>query len=596
MTQNELVRRITRWLLALLLAICWMPLAAQSLTVIGNGFNAPQGAVVDASGNVFVADTGNRAIKEILAPGDTTTVPIAVANGHFTSPYAVAIDAGGNLFVADSFDGSVKQIAKSGGYVTVSTIATGLSFPTGIAVDADENVFVADFITNRLYELVAANGYATRVTLPATFSALIGVAVDQNGNLFTADENLGIQEITAGSGYSRVIDLASGNQNIAQPSGIGLDSAGNLYFTDVALGQVAQITIASGYNTVIPLPGTFAEPSSVSIDSKGNVYVADPNNNSGTVDELTRATTTTITSSLNPSALGASVTLTATVTTSAGTPTGTVTFFDGTNAIGTRTLTGNSAILMTPALGLGNHAITARYDGGADYALSVSSSLTQGVDLAATTTTMIASSPSPSSFGQAVTFTATVSGSSPGGSVSFEDGTKTLCANVALTGAAADCTTSILGVGAHAITAMYSGDSGNLPSASGGIVQTVQVASTTTSLSTTCDRTFVEIQPFTADAIVSGFDSTGAVTFSNDSGTVLCANVPLVSGGATCTTSVLSTTGSDPEDHLSLIAIYAGDSNHSPSTSPLLMLTVLNSGEVVYRNGFEMESQLCPIE
>ena len=203
--------------------------------------------MVDASSDVFVADTGSGEVKEILAPNYTTTVPIALLNGHFSQPAAIAIDATGNLFVADLGDGAVKMITADSGYVTVFTISTGLSIPTGIAVDSDDNVFVADNGSNHLYEFLAATSYATRITLVSSFASLSGVAVDAQGNLFTADQNDGIQEIPAQSGYRTIINLASGNQNIVQPFGIGLDGAGNIFFTDLALGQLAEIPIASGY-------------------------------------------------------------------------------------------------------------------------------------------------------------------------------------------------------------------------------------------------------------------------------------------------------------------------------------------------------------
>ena len=595
MTTDMVAGRVARTMLAIALLLGSAPLAAQSRILIGSGFHAPQGVVVDASGDVFVADTGSGEVKEILAPNYTTTVPIAALNGHFTQPTAIAIDGAGNLFVADFGDGTVKEISAASSYITVSTIAIGLSIPTGIAVDSEDNVFVADNGSNHLYELLAATNYATRVTLTSSFAALSGVAVDAKGNLFTADQNDGIQEIPAQGGYRTIINLASGNQNIVQPFGIGLDGAGNIFFTDLALGQLAEISIASGYQTVIPRLGALNEPNGVSVDGKGNVFIAEPNNNLGAVDELVAATTTGVTSSLNPSSLGEGVTLTATVATSAGVPTGTVTFYDGANAMGTSALTGDSAGFTALSLGLGSHAITAHYDGDANYAGSVSSALTQAVNTAATTTTAIASSQDPTHFGQAVTFTATVSGQSPTGTVTFQDGMTTICAGVALSNATAQCATSTMTLGAHAITAMYSGDAGNLASASFGIVQTIQVAPTTTTLSTACERTFVESQPYTFSAFVSGLSPIGNVTFANGSD-VLCANIPLSAGSATCTTTALSTAGSDLEDRLNLIASYAGDSNHMPSTSSALTVTVLNAGDVVYRNGFEAESASCPIE
>jgi sugar lactone lactonase YvrE len=253
---------------------------------VGSGFNAPNGVAVDSVGNVFVADTGSGVVKEILAPDYTTTLRIAAAQGNFNQPNAIAIDTAGNLFVADENNGTIKKIAAAGGYVTVSTIASGFAFPTGVAVDREGNVFVADFFANQLTELLAAISYSVRITIPGSFSDLAGVAVDADGNLFTADEYDGIQEITAASGYQQLVNLASGNQNIVQPFGIGLDSNGNIYYTDLALGAVFEIFKSSGYQTVVPVLSGLNEPEGVTVDANGNVFIADPNNGNGVIDKF----------------------------------------------------------------------------------------------------------------------------------------------------------------------------------------------------------------------------------------------------------------------------------------------------------------------
>ena len=259
---------------------------------VGAGFSLPNGVAVDSSGNVFVTDSGHAQVKEIQAPGYSTTVPIASLNGDFSYPTGIAIDTAGDLFVADEDNGTIKEIAAAGGYVTVSTIATGFAFPTGVAVDRDGNVYVADFGSNHLYELLVATSYSIRITIPVSFSALVGVAVDANGNLFTADENDGIQEIPAASGYQTLVDLASGNSNIAEPYGIGLDSSGNLYYTDLALGAVFEIFESSGYQTVVPVLGGLNEPSGVTVDALGDVFIAETDNS--TVDEVPAANSSVV--------------------------------------------------------------------------------------------------------------------------------------------------------------------------------------------------------------------------------------------------------------------------------------------------------------
>src|SRR5262249_14610224 len=130
-------------------------------------------------------------------------------------------------------------------------------------------------------------------------------------------------------------------------------------------------------------------------------------------------TSTTLTSSVNPSVYGQSVTFTATVTAGAGlgTPTGTVTFKDGGTAIGSGTLDAmGHATFTTTTLTVGSHSITAMYLGNTNLAPSTSAPLIQIVGQASTTTS-ITSSPNPSVFGQAVLFTALVVPVAPGSGI-----------------------------------------------------------------------------------------------------------------------------------------------------------------------------------
>jgi hypothetical protein len=168
-------------------------------------------------------------------------------------------------------------------------------------------------------------------------------------------------------------------------------------------------------------------------------------------------TSSSVMSSLNPSTYGQSVTLTATVTSSGGIPGGTVTFRNGSTTLGTGTLKAGVATFTIATLTAGSNSITAVYAGSADFAGSTSAKLVQTVNQAVTATFII-SSMNPSTFGQSVTFTATVisSGGTPTGTVTFEDGSTTLGTGT-LSSGEAKFTTSTLAVGTHSITAVYPG-------------------------------------------------------------------------------------------------------------------------------------------
>ena len=150
-------------------------------TLVGGGFSNPQGVAVDASGNIFVADTGNDAVKKILAAGGYTAVQ-TVGSG-FSSPQSVAVDASGNVFVADTGNQAVKEVLAVSGYTTVQSIGGGFGSPTGVAVDGYGDVLVADQANGAVMEIAAAGGYTVVNTVVSVPEAL-RVAVDQTGSIF----------------------------------------------------------------------------------------------------------------------------------------------------------------------------------------------------------------------------------------------------------------------------------------------------------------------------------------------------------------------------------------------------------------------------
>jgi hypothetical protein len=167
-----------------------------------------------------------------------------------------------------------------------------------------------------------------------------------------------------------------------------------------------------------------------------------------------------VASSLNPSNYGQSVTFTATLTGPNTIPTGTVTFLDGATVIGTGTLDATGKTTMaTSALVVGNHPITAQYGGDSNFGAVTSSSITQTVNAVAATVT-VTSSINPSSFGQSVDFTATVTGAgaTPTGTVVVADGATTLGTITLDASGKGVLTTATLTGGSHSLLFTYSGD------------------------------------------------------------------------------------------------------------------------------------------
>jgi hypothetical protein len=187
------------------------------------------------------------------------------------------------------------------------------------------------------------------------------------------------------------------------------------------------------------------------------------------------ATITQLSSSSNPSTFGNSVTFTATVAASAGTPTGTVTFKRGTASMGKGTLVSGVASFTTAATQLpaGTSSITAIYSGDGKDATSTSSVLSQVVNQAATATALTAQ-PNPSTIGQSVTLTAIVTATPgvPTGTVNFKSGNRVL-GRATLNNGTATLITSFSHSGSYQLSAIYAGNA-NYQSSSGSVTQTVQ--------------------------------------------------------------------------------------------------------------------------
>ncbi len=197
------------------------------------------------------------------------------------------------------------------------------------------------------------------------------------------------------------------------------------------------------------------------------------------------STSTALSSSANPSVYGQAVTFTAIVTPSSpgyGTPTGSVTFKDGTTVLGTQTLSGEAATFTISSLALGSHSITAVYGGSTTFSGSTSTAVAQAVNQDATTS-LVFSSVNPSASGQPVVFTAVEIAVSPGtgtptGTVTFKDGTTAL-ATEPLSGGTATYLDTSLANGTHSITVVYGGDANFKSSTSSVLTQLVGVSPAT---------------------------------------------------------------------------------------------------------------------
>ena len=375
--------------------------------------------------------------------------------------------------------------------------------------------------------LVTVNAASTTTTVTASASpSKLGQSVT-----FTAT----IQPQFSGTPTGTVQFYADGN-----PIGVGSVSGGQAAFSTAAL-TMGTHTIEADYS------GDLSFTTSLGIVKE---RVGDA------------ASTVTVTSSANPAVYGQPITITATVTDSAGqTPTGFVVFTEGSTVYGTVSLSGGVAQVTLPAITVGKHTIDAQYSGDSSDA-PAKVAFKQTVT-GASSSTVVATSAEPSVYGQGVTFTATVSGSigTPDGTVTFKDG-GTVLGTTALSGGQAMLAVSTLNGGTHTINAVYSGNS-QYASSSGSVSQIVVATATTTTLTSSENpSTFSDTVTFTATvSSAAAAAPTGKVTIKD--GKTVLGTAQLINGQAQISTSLLATGGH------TLTATYAGTASFSSSKDTL---------------------------
>jgi hypothetical protein len=278
-----------------------------------------------------------------------------------------------------------------------------------------------------------------------------------------------------------------------------------------------------------------------------------------------------LSSSANPATFGTSIKFTATITPSAAT--GTVTFKDGTTTLGTGAVATGKATFTISTLAVASHSITASYGGDTNYNSSTSSTLTQVVNKASSTVTLV-SSLNPSGFGASVKFTATLTPSTAMGTVTFKDGTTTLGTGTIATGKASFSTTA-LAVGSHSITATYGGSTSYNASTSSALTQVVNKLNSTVTLFSSANPSALG-STVTFTATLAPSTATGTVTFKD--GTTTLGTGAISSGMAMFNISTL-VIGSH-----SITASYAGDSNYNGSTSSTFTQTVKQASSVTFNS------------
>jgi hypothetical protein len=514
---------------------------------------------------------------QFLDNGNPVGLPMTLSGGAAT--YSTAALSVGTHSITASYSGDTNFVGSTSSplsqQVNQATTTTGLSSDHNPSTYGQTVTFTATVspstATGTVQFLDNGNPVGTPATLSGGVATYLTTALTAGTHSITASYGGDTNFVgSTSSALSQEVDKASTTTALSSdhnPSTFGQTvtftatvspsaATGTVQFLDNGNPVGTPMTLSGGvatYLTTALTAGTHSITASYGGDTNFVGSTSSPLS-----QQVNQATTTTaLSSDHNPSTYGQTVMFTATV--SPSTATGTVQFLDNGNPVGLpMTLSGGTATYSTAALSVGTHSITASYGGDTNFVGSASSALSQEVDRAATTTAL-SSDHNPSTYGQTVTFTATVSPSTATGTVQFLDNGNPVGVPMTLSGGTATYSTGALSVGTHSITASYGGDTNFVGSTSSVLSQEVDRAATTTGLSSDHNpSTYAQTVVFTAT--VSPSAATGTVQFL-DNGSPLGSPVTLSGGTAAYSTAAL--TG----DTHSITASYGGDTNFVGSTS-----------------------------
>ncbi|MFC2019413.1 SMP-30/gluconolactonase/LRE family protein [Chloroflexota bacterium] len=291
----------------------------------GDGeFSYPYGVAVDASANVYVADTMNHRIQKFDSDGTYITQwgSFGSGDGQFDQPTGVAFDTSGNVYVADSDACRIQKFDSDGNFIT-KWGSPGIDYgqlnnPTGVAIDGSDNVYVVDSGSSviRMYD---SNGFLVNDafcygdgTVDGSFDNPFGIAVDASANVYVADTmNHRIQKFDGNGNFiTKWGLLGSDDGQFSQPYGVAVDAFGYVYVTDSGNRRIQKFDGSGNFITkwgsLGSDDGQFYGPLGVAVNASGNIYVAEANNHRIQVFQLAEqptvatgaATETTATSSI----------------------------------------------------------------------------------------------------------------------------------------------------------------------------------------------------------------------------------------------------------------------------------------------------------
>ena len=545
-----------------------------NVTFLSNGISIGSG-VVNASGvatlslsslpaggnSITVTYSGN----STYAPGASNSMMVTI-NGAAKTTTTTVLTASPNPATTSQAVTLTATVTATSGTATgtVAFFDGGTSLGSGTLSGSGVATVQVPSLTAGSHNLTAQ--YAGTSTFSASNSATVVETV--NGPTTTATTTALIPSPNPATTTQAVILTATVTAASGTPTGTiaffdGSTSlgSGTLNGSGVASVQVPSLT-AGSHNLTAQYAGTstFSASSSPTVVETVNTPAAS-------------TTTTTLNVSPNPATTTQAITLTATVTATQGTPTGSITFLDGTTSLGSATISGGVATIQVPTMTAGLHNLTAHYAGTSSLNPSASSNVVETVNApaAATTATALTASPNPATTNQAITLTATVTTATgtPTGTVTFFDGGTSLGSGNISSGVASVQVPSFT-AGLHNLTAQYTGTSSFNASASSVVTEIVNTPALiqTTTLIQTSANPIVAGQSITLTATVTAASGTPTGTVSFLDGTTPLGTATIASGTASIQVPSLAV-GSH-----SLTAQYVGTSTFGVSASTSVTETV----------------------
>jgi uncharacterized protein (TIGR03437 family) len=293
-------------------------------------FNGLASLALDSSGNLYIADFYNQAIR-MVSQGTITTVAgngsygtggdnLRATSAPLAGPSGIALDSAGNLYIAEAYNNKIRKVS-NGMITTVAGTGTAgftgdkgqaalatLQQPTDVAVDSAGNLYIADWGNNRIRMVTAATGVISTVAgngtktfngdhVAATGAGLVSpqrIAVDASANFYIVDAGRirkvanGTADTIAGGGSPAGEGGPAASAQLLSPEGLAVDAAGNLYISDQGTGRVLKVSggvltkLAGGGNpgaanvdNIPAIDALLSTPYGVAADPFGNIYFSD---------------------------------------------------------------------------------------------------------------------------------------------------------------------------------------------------------------------------------------------------------------------------------------------------------------------------------